>query len=111
LVDHNSSEQRLSASEQTHYRTLNDAKRDRGCLRDRLVASDLRLSALLADYPVDSCSMPAGTEAVCVVHEGTRARLDQAHAQRTVAITSTSTSDQGLIALVACQAYVREVLR
>ena len=36
-----------------------------------------------------------------------RARLDPAHAQRIIGITDAG--DQGLIALAACQAYVREV--
>jgi hypothetical protein len=44
-----------------------------------------------------------------VVHGGTRARLDPAHAQRIIRITDAG--DQGLIALAACQAYVREVTR
>jgi hypothetical protein len=51
--------------------------------------------------------VPTGTSAGGVVHGGARARLDPAHAQRIVAITDAG--DQGLIALAACQAYVREV--
>ncbi|MDR7104522.1 hypothetical protein ACVK1X_003855 [Pseudomonas sp. PvR086] len=102
-------EQRLSASEQTHYKELSDAQKDQARLRDRLATSDLRLSVLLAEDPASSCSVPAGTEAGGVVHGGARARLDPAHAQRIVAITYTG--DQGLIALAACQAYVREVSR
>ena len=53
------------------------------------------------------CAVPAGDEVGGVVHGGARARLDPAHAQRIVAITDDG--DQGLIALAACQAYVREV--
>jgi hypothetical protein len=44
-----------------------------------------------------------------VVHGRARAQLGPAHAQRIVAITDAG--DQGLIALAACQAYVREVSR
>ena len=102
-------EQRLSASEQTHYRKLSDAQKDQDRLRDRLATSDLRLSVLLTEDAAGSCSVPAGTAAGGVVHGGARARLDPAHAQRIVAITAAG--DQGLIALAACQAYVREVNR
>ena len=103
-------EQRLSASEQSHYKELSDAQRDQGRLRDRLATSDLRLSVLLdATDSASGCSVPAGTEAGGVVHGGTRARLDPAHAQRIVAITDAG--DRGLIALRACQAHVREISR
>lgn len=51
------------------------------------------------------CSVPAGTTAGGVVHGGTRARLDPAHAQRIIAITNDG--DQGLVALRACQSYIR----
>ncbi|MGY2365602.1 lysis protein, partial [Pseudomonas azotoformans] len=47
--------------------------------------------------------------AVGVVHAARRAQLDPAHAQRIIAITDAG--DQGLIALRACQAYVRSVTR
>ena len=40
-------EQRLAASEQTHYRALSDAQRDQDRLRDRLATADLRLSVLI----------------------------------------------------------------
>lgn len=101
-------EQRLSASEQTHYRKLSDAQKDQDRLRDRLATSDLRLSVLLdAADPTSGCAVPAGTEAGGVVHGETRARLDSAHAQRIVAITDAG--DQGLIALAACQAYAKEI--
>ena len=40
-------------------------------------------------------------------HGIVRARLDPAHTQRIITITDDG--DQGLIALTACQAYVREV--
>ncbi|WP_460139655.1 lysis protein [Pseudomonas sp. S2_E01] len=103
-------EQRLSASEQTHYRALSDAQRDQGRLRDRLATADVRLSVLLdATESANGCSVSAGAAAGGVVHAAVRARLDPAHAQRIVAITDAG--DQGLIALAACQAYVREVNR
>ncbi|MDT9673827.1 lysis protein [Pseudomonas sp. JV414] len=103
-------EQRLSASEQTHYRKLSDAQKDQARLRDRLATSDLQLSVLLdAADPASGCSVPAGTETGGVVHGGARGRLDPAHAQRIVDITGDG--DQGLIALVACQAYVSFITR
>jgi hypothetical protein len=101
-------EQRLSASEQTHYRVLSDAQRDQGRLRDRLATADLRLSVLLdATAVVGGDSVPASTTAGGVVHGATRAQLDPTHAQRIIGITNAG--DQGLIALAACQAYVKEV--
>lgn len=103
-------EQRLSASEQSHYKELSDAQTNQARLRDRLATSDLRLSVLLdATDSASGCAVPACAATVSVVHEGTRVRLDPAHAQRIVAITDAG--DQGLIALKACQAYVREVNR
>lgn len=102
-------EQRLSTSEQSHYRKLSDAQKDQARLRDRLATSDLRLSVLLAEDPASGCSVPAGTETSSVVHGGARAQLDPAHAQRIVAITYAG--DQGLIALAACQAFVRAVMQ
>jgi hypothetical protein len=101
-------EQRLSASEQIHYRALSDAQRDQGRLRDRLATADLRLSVLLdvtATAGHDSVSATTATGGV--VHGPTRAQLDPAHAQRIIGITDAG--DQGLIALAACQAYAKEV--
>ncbi|WP_449102186.1 lysis protein [Pseudomonas extremaustralis] len=101
-------EQRLSASEQSHYKELRDAQTNQARLRDRLATSDLRLSVLLDDTdPAGGCAVPASTAAGGVVHGGARAQLDPAHAQRIVAITDTG--DQGLIALKACQAYAKEI--
>jgi len=101
-------EQRLSASEQTHYRALSDAQRDQGRLRDRLATADVRLSVLLdATDSTSSCAMSATTATGSVVHGPTRAQLDPAHAQRIIGITDAG--DQGLIALAACQAYAKEV--
>ncbi|VVM99241.1 lysis system i-spanin subunit Rz [Pseudomonas fluorescens] len=100
-------EQRLATSEQTHYRALSDAQRDQGRLRDRLATSDLRLSVLIAADSTSGCDVPKATGASGVDHAAVRARLDPAHAQRIVAITDEG--DRGLIALQACQAYVREL--
>lgn len=53
-------EQRLAASEQTHYRALSDAQRDQDRLRDRLATADVRLSVLLDAGDVASgCNVPA----------------------------------------------------
>ncbi|WP_247269376.1 MULTISPECIES: lysis system i-spanin subunit Rz [Pseudomonas] len=99
-------EQRLAASEQTHYRALSDAQRDQDRLRDRLATADLRLSVLIdAGDTAQGCGVPAATGPGGVDHAAVRARLDPAHAQRIIAITDTG--DRGLIALQACQAYVR----
>jgi hypothetical protein len=103
-------EQRLSASEQTHFKELSDAQTNQVRLRDRLATADLRLSVLLDDADASSCfSLPAGAGTGGVVHGGARALLNPAHAQRIIAITDAG--DQGLRALAACQAYVREVMR
>jgi hypothetical protein len=100
-------EQRLSASDQTHHETLTNAQKDQALLRDRLATADLRLSVLIAQDSASGCSVPAGTGTGGVVHGETRARLDPAHAQRIIGITDAG--DQALIALAACQAYVKEV--
>jgi len=101
-------EQRLSVSDQTHHKELSDAQTKQDRVRDSLATAELRLSVLLdATDSANGCSVPAGTAAGGVVHGGTRARLDPAHAQRIVAITDAG--DQGMIALAACQAYVREI--
>lgn len=99
-------EQRLSASEQIHYRALNDAQRDQDRLRDRLATADVRLSVLLdaSDAPA-GCALPAAASSGGLDHGAPRARLDPAHAQRIIAITDAG--DRGLIALQACQAYVK----
>ena len=99
-------EHRLSASEQIHFRKISDAQRDQDRLRDRLATSDLRLSVLLEATDVaKSCDVPTTSSAGGVDHAAVRARLDPAHAQRIIAITDTG--DRGLIALQACQAYVK----
>ena len=99
-------EQRLAASEHTHYRALSDAQRDQDRLRDRLATADVRLSVLLdAGDVAAGCAVPAAAGTGGVDHATVRARLDPAHAQRIIAITDEG--DRGLIALQACQAYVR----
>ncbi|MBT9266041.1 lysis protein [Pseudomonas sp. MG-9] len=99
-------EQRLATSEQTHYRAMSDAQRDQDRLRDRLATADLRLSVLIdAGDAAQGCGLPATASTGGVDHATVRARLDPAHAQRIIAITDTG--DRGLIALQACQAYVR----
>ncbi len=65
-------EQRLSVSEQTHYRVLSDAQRDQGRLRDRLATADVRLSVLLdATESASGSSVPATTATGGVVHGAT----------------------------------------
>ncbi|AZE82596.1 hypothetical protein C4J98_1167 [Pseudomonas orientalis] len=103
-------EQQLNASDQQHTQELNDAQRHQAALRDRLATADVRLSVLLdatdtaSCAPVRACATPGG-----VVHAAPRAQLDPAHAQRIIRITDDG--DSALIALRACQAYVRAVAR
>ena len=100
-------EQWLAASDQSHYRALTDEKTKQARLRDRLATADLRLSVQL-DAPATGCDgVQTATGAGGVVYGAHRARLDPAHAQRIIGITGDG--DQGLIALQACQAYVKEV--
>ena len=101
-------EQWLAASDQAHYRALTDEQTKQARLRDRLATADLRLSVLLdATDSVGRDGVQATTGAGGVVHGAHRAQLDPAHAQRIIGITGDG--DQGLIALQACQAYVKEV--
>jgi hypothetical protein len=101
-------EQRLSASEQTHYKELSDAQHNQARLRDRLATADLRLSVLLdATDAASGNTVSAATPTGGVVHGPTRVQLDPAHAQRIIGITDAG--DHGLIALAACQAYAKEV--
>ncbi|WP_085704046.1 lysis system i-spanin subunit Rz [Pseudomonas sp. B15(2017)] len=98
-------EQRLAASDKTHSEKMTNAQKAQALLRDRLATSDLRLSVLLDADSAGGCSVPATAGAGGVVHGPIRAELDPAHAQRIVAITDEG--DRGLIALQACQAYIR----
>lgn len=103
-------EQQISAIDQQHARELSDAQRHQAALRDRLATADVRLSVLLdASDSASGCAMPAAAAAGGVVHAATRARLDPAHAQRIIAITDDA--DNAVIALRACQAYVRAIVR
>ena len=101
-------EQKLATSDQQHTRELSDAQRNQTLLRDRLATADVRLSVLLdSTDSASGCNVPAAPGAIGVVHAARRAQLDPAHAQRIIAITDAG--DQGLIALRACQAYVRAI--
>jgi len=100
-------EQQLAKQDQQHTKELSDAKTNQARLRDRLATSDLRLSVLLAEDSAGSCNVPAAPGTGGVVHAARRAQLDPAHAQRIIGITDAG--DQGLIALRACQGYVREI--
>ena len=99
-------EERLQVVDETHFKEFSDAQKNISRLRDRLATSDLRLSVLLA-APGGGGGVPAPAEAGSVVHGAARAELDPPAARRIVSITGDG--DQGLIALQACQAYVREV--
>lgn len=98
-------EQQLASQDQQHIKELSDAQRNQAALRDRLATADVRLSVLLAEDSASGCHVPATPGAVGVVHAARRAQLDPAHAQRIVAITDDG--DNAIIALRACQGYVR----
>ena len=99
-------EQWLAASDQAHYRALTDEKTTQARLRDRIATADLRLSVQLAATATTDCGGVQATAGTCgVVHGARRAQLDPAHAQRIIGVTNDG--DQGLIALQACQSYVR----
>ncbi|MGC5702945.1 lysis protein [Pseudomonas sp. NFXW11] len=103
-------EDRLQVNDETHYKELRDAQSNQVRLRDKLATTELRLSVLLnATASGGSCGVPATAGASGLVHGATRAELDPAAAQRIVAITGDG--DQGLIALAACQTFVRQALR
>ena len=103
---HQALELRLQASDQTYSKALNDVQRDQARLRDRLATADLRLSVLIEG---GGGGVPAASAPGRVVHGTTRAELDPAHAQRIIGITDAG--DRGLIALQACQAYIRAIER
>lgn len=100
-------EHQLATQDQQHTKELSDAQRNQTRVRDQLATSELRLSVLLAEDSASGCNVPTTPGAVGVVHAARRAQLDPAHAQRIIAITDDG--DNGLIALRACQAYVRAV--
>ncbi|QJI29892.1 lysis protein [Pseudomonas sp. ADAK18] len=101
-------EQQLATSDQQRTRELSDAQRNQARLRDRLATSDLRLSVLIdTTDSASGCNVSTDPGSAGVVHGAQRARLDPAHAQRILAISGAG--DEGLIALRACQAYVKTV--
>ncbi|WP_044275194.1 lysis system i-spanin subunit Rz [Pseudomonas fluorescens] len=100
-------EQQLAGQDQQHSKELSDAQRNQARLRDQLATADVRLSVLLAEDPASSRNVRTAPGAVGVVHAARRAQLDPAHAQRIVRITDDG--DNAIIALRACQAYVRAV--
>ena len=103
-------EGRLQSIDEAHFKEFSDAQKNISRLRDRLATADLRLSVLLdAADSASGCNVPSTPGAVGVVHAARRAQLDPAHAQRIIAITGDG--DNAVIALRACQAYVRAVLR
>jgi len=95
----------LKDNDESHYRKLSDAQKAQQRLSDRLATADLRLSVLIDADSASGCDVPKAAGTGGVDHAAVRARLDAAHAQRIIAITDTG--DRGLIALQACQAYVR----
>ncbi|MGN8104612.1 lysis system i-spanin subunit Rz [Pseudomonas sp. 22072] len=102
-------EQQLAGQDKQHTKELSDAQRNQARMRDQLATADVRLSVLLAEDPASSCNVPTAPGAVGMVHAARRAQLDPAHAQRIVAITDDG--DNAIIALRACQAYVRAIAR
>lgn len=97
-------ERRLEESENRHFKELADAQQSQARLRDRLATADLRLSVLVERDAVCS-AVPATAAAGGVDHATVRAGLEPAYARRIIAITDEG--DRGLIALRACQDYVR----
>ena len=106
-------EARLQTQAQKHWKEMEDAQQTQARLRDRLATADLRLSVLVDAGALAASSSDGGLREAAgtgsLVHGAIRAQLDRAHAQRIVAITDEG--DRGLIALQACQAYVREVTK
>ena len=102
-------EGRLKSTAETHWKEMSNVQQTQSRLRDRLATADLRLSVVLAATAAESgsCGVPAAPGTRGVVHGAIRADLDPAHAQRIIAITDEG--DRGLIALEACQGYVREI--
>lgn len=99
-------EQRLAESETRHFKEFADAQQSQARLRDRLATADLRLSVLVERGAICG-AVPATASASGVGHATVRAGLEPAHARRIIAITDEG--DRGLIALRACQDYVREI--
>ena len=103
-------EQKLFRNDQLHQQAQHDAKQRQARLRDRLATADLRLSVMLANpLHCPANPVPATSASGGMVHGTKRAELDPAHAQRFISLAAEG--DEGLIALAACQGYVREVQR
>jgi len=103
-------EQLLAGQDQQHSRELSNVQRNQARLRDQLATADVRLSVLLdATDSASGCDVPTASGAGGLVHATRRAQIDPAHAQRIIGITDDG--DQGLIALRACQAYIRVIAR
>lgn len=106
-------EARLRSQAQNHWQEMQDAQQTQARLRDQLATTDLRLSVLVDSGAVARSGYVGGLRAAAgtggVVPGAVRAQLDPAHAQRIIAITDEG--DRGLIALQACQAYVREITK
>ena len=100
-------EQQLAGQDQQHSKELSNAQRNQARLRDQLATADVRLSVFLAEDPASGCNVPTTPGAGSVVHAARRAQLDPAHSQRIIRITDDG--DNAIIALRACQAYVRAV--
>ncbi|WP_260498124.1 hypothetical protein [Pseudomonas sp. MSSRFD41] len=78
-------------------------------LRGQLATVDLWLSVLLNATASDSnCGVPATAGVGGLAHGAARAELEPVAARRIVGITGDG--DQGLIALAACQSYVKEIV-
>ena len=99
-------EEQLALQDQQHTKELSDAQRNQARLRDQLATADVRLSVLIEDS-ASGCNVPTTPGAIGVVHAARRAQLDPAYAQRIFAITDDG--DNAVIALRACQAYVRAI--
>ena len=100
-------EQQLAIQDQHHTKELFDVQRNQARLRDQLATADVRLSVLLAEDSASGCNVPTTPGTAGVVHAARRAQLDPAHSQRIIRITDDG--DNAIIALRACQAYVRAV--
>ncbi|WP_236207828.1 lysis system i-spanin subunit Rz [Pseudomonas tohonis] len=102
-------EQQLQSQDTLHHGRLIHAQQEAARLRDRIATADLRLSVLLdASSAGSNCGVPASTTAGSLVHAAPRAELDPAHAKRIISITDAG--DEALIALQACQSYIRELI-
>lgn len=101
-------ERRLHDNESRYFKELSDARQTQVRLRDRLATADLRLSVLV-ERDATCAALPSTADAGGLDNGPVHARLDPAHAGRIIAITDRG--DRGLIALRACQAYIRALAR